>query len=80
MLLRPDRDRVNPSVPDLIAQGAAIVEAGKAAGTDPMPPPATTGGSCREVYVIGLEEPAMADIREGAQASYDYLFGSGWRR
>jgi limonene 1,2-monooxygenase len=66
----------NPGMPDLIAQGNAIVKAAEAAGRDP----ARARGDwriCREVYVADSKNAAMEEIRESLKQSYDYLFKIG---
>ena len=66
----------NPGMPDLIAQGNAIVKAAEAAGRDPVAA-RDDWRICREVYVADSKNAAMEEIRESLQQSYDYLFKIG---
>ena len=66
----------NPGMPDLIAQGNAIVKAAEAAGRDPVAA-RDDWRICREVYVADSKNAAMAEIRESLKQSYDYLFKIG---
>ena len=63
-------------MPDLIAQGSAIVKAAEAAGRDPVRA-RNDWRICREVYVADSKNAAMAEIRESLKQSYDYLFKIG---
>ena len=53
----------NPGMPDLIAQGNAIVKAADAAGRDPVAA-RNDWRICREVYVADSKNAAMEEIRE----------------
>ncbi|HEU5308232.1 MAG TPA: LLM class flavin-dependent oxidoreductase [Acidimicrobiia bacterium] len=66
----------NPGMPDLIAQGNAIVKAAEAAGRDPVAA-RNDWRICREVYVADSKNAAMEEIRESLKQSYDYLFKIG---
>ena len=66
----------NPGMPDLIAQGNAIVKAAEAAGRDPVAA-RDDWRICREVYVADSKNAAMEEIRESLKQSYDYLFKIG---
>ena len=57
----------NPGMPDLIAQGNAIVKAAEAAGRDPVAA-RDDWRICREVYVADSKNAAMEEIRESLQA------------
>ena len=72
----PVRIEDNPGMPDLIAQGSAIVKAAEAAGRDPERA-RDDWRICREVYVADSKNAAMAEIRESLEQSYDYLFKIG---
>ncbi len=63
-------------MPDLIAQGNAIVKAAEAAGRDPVAA-RDDWRICREVYVADSKNAAMEEIRESLKQSYDYLFKIG---
>ena len=66
----------NEAFPDLFEQGRAMDEAAQLAGRDPAKA-RDDWRIVREVYVSGSREQALEEIREGAQASYDYLIELG---
>jgi limonene 1,2-monooxygenase len=66
----------NPGMPDLVGQGAALVDAASAAGRDPEQA-RRDWRICREVYVSDSKNAAMNEIRESLRHSYDYLFQLG---
>lgn len=66
----------NPAAPDLKDHARAMTDAAEAAGRDPQEA-RDNWGIVREAYVAESKEQAIEEIREGAQASYDYLIDLG---
>jgi limonene 1,2-monooxygenase len=66
----------NPGIPDLLAHGKAMSDAGLAAGRDPEDVRSQWRIS-REVYVSDDRNTALNEIRAGVHGSYEYLLGLG---
>jgi limonene 1,2-monooxygenase len=72
----PVRIDDNPGMPDLIGQGAALVNGAISQGRDPEQA-RRDWRICREVYVSDSKNAAMNEIRDNLRRSYDYLFKLG---